>query len=135
MADDLETLISIPIPANVQIRLDPPLLINGNAFPAKGTIFTMTPILIKASIPIQSVTPAASNFPNVSGAFTDISYPRQIKTKYRRMMKVPPNKPVSSKITVKILSVQATGNPVSFTTPFPKPTPVKPPLRMASVDR
>jgi len=73
MADDLETLISIPIPANVQIRLDPPLLISGNAFPAKGTIFTMTPILIKASIPIQSVTPAASNFPNVSGAFTDIS--------------------------------------------------------------
>ncbi|GAI00821.1 unnamed protein product, partial [marine sediment metagenome] len=44
-------------------KLEPPALINGNALPAKGNKFTITDMLINASIEIQSVRPAASNIP------------------------------------------------------------------------
>ncbi len=92
-------LIKIPIPTIVQIILEPPKLINGSAFPANGMMLSMTPILIDASVEIQSVIPAAKSFPNVSGAFTEIAKPRHKNIVYKMMTRLPPISPVSSRMT------------------------------------
>ncbi len=73
--------IKIPIPVMVQIMLEPPKLISGSAFPANGRMFSITPILITASIEIHKVIPAASSFPKVSGAFFAMAKPRHRRIK------------------------------------------------------
>ena len=65
----------MPTPARVMVMLEPPALISGKAFPAKGKRFTITPILMTASTIIQSVIPDASNLPRMSGAFWAINKP------------------------------------------------------------
>ncbi len=67
----------MPSAASVVTMLEPPKLTKGSALPANGTRPTMTAMLMKASRVIQSVMPAASSEPNISGARRAMTMPRQ----------------------------------------------------------
>ncbi len=58
----------MPIAARETTRFDPPALMNGRAFPAKGRMFSITAMLMKASTASQMHIPAANKAPNSSGA-------------------------------------------------------------------
>jgi hypothetical protein len=53
----------VPMAAMVTIIFEPPALISGNAFPAKGKRLTMTAIFTNASQAIHRLNPAASRAP------------------------------------------------------------------------
>jgi len=59
---------TIPNPAIVLTRFEPPILKKGNVFPAKGIRPSKEAMFIKASKVIQIVNPAASRDPKPSGA-------------------------------------------------------------------
>jgi hypothetical protein len=62
------------------VKLEPPALMKGRVFPAKGNRPTITAMLMMASIAIQKVSPAATSVPRMSGAFWAIRSPRQMMT-------------------------------------------------------
>ena len=106
--------ITIPSDVSVTSMLEPPALINGSALPVKGNSPTITAIFIKASIPIQEVSPKAIIEPSWSGAFLAITNPRQTSRTNIAARNSPPIIPVSSATTAKMLSVGARGRPVNL---------------------
>ena len=129
------TLITMPRDTNVQAKFDPPALIKGSALPATGTRRTIIPTLINASKVIQDVSPAASNAPNMSGAFRDMTEPRREISTYIKMISVAMMAPVSWITTTKMVSREGMGKPVHLRSDLPMPTPNKPPLTMPSNER
>jgi len=125
----------IPTEAKTTIKLDPPELINGRAFPAKGSKPTITNILINASIASQKVSPPHKSSPNPSGALRVIIQPRHKNTIYKITSIPAPNTPVSSPTTAKTLSVCGNGSPFSLVCDLPIPTPSQPPRMKASNER
>ena len=112
----------------VEIKFEPPALTNGRALPATGTRPMIMDIFMKASMVIQKVRPAAITLPSRSGAREAITSPRQSRMPYKAIRHNAPNKPNSSTITAKMLSVAEKGRPINFVEAFPIPTPNHPPL-------
>ena len=125
----------MPIAARDDTRLEPPELMKGSAFPAKGSNPTITVMLISASRPIQITRPVASRVPSMSGARRAMTKPRQTSSRVQADQQRAPNSPSSSTMTAKMLSVGGTGRPVSLDVALPMPTPNQPPLTMASKER
>ena len=107
----------------VDIRFEPPALTNGRALPATGIRPMIMVMLMSASIMIQKVNPAAMTEPSRSGALEAITRPRQSRMPYRPIRHNAPNKPSSSTITAKMLSVAEKGRPINLVVAFPMPTP------------
>ena len=109
--------------ARVEIRFEPPALTNGRALPATGIRPMIMVMLMRASMMIQKVNPAAMIEPSRSGALEAITRPRQSKMPYKPIRHSAPNKPSSSTITAKMLSVAEKGRPINLVVAFPIPTP------------
>src|SRR3990172_8309939 len=122
-----DTFIMIPTAATDTIRLEPPALINGSAFPANGSSASITDMLMKASMTNQRLKPATISDPSPSGARRAIPMPRQKIMAYKPTSIVAPITPVSSPTTAKMLSVGGTGRPGNLVLAFPIPTPKQPP--------
>ncbi len=65
----LDTLNMIPIAKQVNKKLLPPILTNGNVTPVFGNTFTLTPILAIACITNVKLNASAKNAPKAKGHF------------------------------------------------------------------
>ena len=87
-----------------------------------------------ACIPIIPVIPIATNDPNISGAFIAITIPLHIKIANNKITKITPTRPVSSAHVDNMKSLCGSAMYIYFCTPFPNPTPNKPPEPIAYND-
>ena len=100
---------------------------NGSVIPVIGTRLATTAMFSHAWNASQTVMPAASRAPSVSGARSAMRVPRKARARKRKITVRVPRTPSSFPITAKIESVYGAGRNPNFSLPAPRPSPNGPP--------
>jgi len=99
----------MPTAARLTMSDEPPALTNGRVIPVTGRSETTTPMLTNAWTVMNTVIPAASSPPNVSGAPSATRRPRYPTMRKSTITRRPPAKPSSSPMIAKMKSFEAFG--------------------------